>query len=97
MHLFSTLDLMWAYVMFYNISFQTTMLFIVFEFRYKFCIHVIKKMSLFQESPMILFFPKKSFIFSIQLKSIVTSIIFKMAMLMLNMKFIYNSYKLGLW
>jgi hypothetical protein len=77
MHFFSTLDLMWAYVMFYNIYFGTMMLFIFFKFTYKFCIHVIKKCHYFK-SPLWLFYfiSKNSFIFSIQLKSIVTWIIF---------------------
>lgn len=83
---------MWAYVMFYTIYFETMMSFLFFEFTYKFCIHVIKKKSLFQESTMIFnFFPKNLFLFSIRLKSIVTWIIKKMAMLMLNMNFIYSS------
>jgi hypothetical protein len=51
MHFFSTLDLMWAYVMFYNISFQTMMLFVFFEFTYKFCVHVIKKIVIISRVP----------------------------------------------
>jgi hypothetical protein len=76
MHFFSTLDLMWVYVMFYTIYFETMMLFIFFEFTYKLCIRVIKKKPLFQESTMIFyFFSKNLFLFSIRLKSIVTWII----------------------